>query len=126
MAKRKKPITCKKCGKRFSYSASSHPLGRLKKHMVKVHPEWHKATIRKAKRTVKNKDQLLDEMQYTDDMLAQSLMSAGIPLQPPITAQPVQHQDLIGAILTGIKIGQTIASGIKLAKTVKKKVGKKK
>ena len=76
MAKRKKPLTCKKCGKKFYHSAKSHPIGRLKKHIVKTHPEWHKATIRKAKRTMKNKSKLNTELQYTDDMIVQSLLSA--------------------------------------------------
>ncbi|GAH07989.1 unnamed protein product [marine sediment metagenome] len=121
MVKRKKPLTCKKCGKKFYHSAKSHPLGRLKKHIVKVHPEWHKATIRKAKRTVSKKRNKLDEeYQYTDDMLAQSLISAGIPLRQPVQQPPqipIEHESLVGAILTGIALA---SAGAKLATDIRK------
>lgn len=120
MAKRKKPLTCKKCGKKFYHSAKSHPIGRLKKHIVKTHPEWHKATIRKAKRTMKNKSKLNTELQYTDDMIVQSLLSAGIPLRQPLQQPPqipIEHESLVGAILTGIALA---SAGAKLAGDIRR------
>lgn len=120
MTKHKKPLTCKKCGKKFSFSAKSHPIGRFKKHMVKEHPEWHKATIRKQKKTMKGRNKLDTELQYTDDMIVQSLLSAGIPLRQPMQQAPqipIEHESLVGAILTGIALA---SAGAKLAGDIRK------
>ncbi|GAG83190.1 unnamed protein product, partial [marine sediment metagenome] len=105
-------------------------FGRLSKHIWKEHKDKQRAKIKKGQRA-KTK-QLDEEFQYTDDMLVQSLLNAGIPLSPPVQQQvpypnqPVQHESLTGAILTGIKIGQAIASGVAVAKTVKKSLPKRK
>jgi len=104
----------------------------MSKHIWREHSDKQRAKIRKG---IRNKStQLNEELQYTDDMFAQSLMKAGIPLyapqqQPvPYPNQPVQHDSLVGAILTAIKIGQAIATGVTAGKTIKKAVtkGKKK
>jgi len=117
--KRKKPLTCKSCGKKFSFSAKSHPLGRLRKHIKNDHPEYHKSIIRKAKKTRSKATKLDTEMQYTDDMIVQSLLSAGIPLRQPQQAPPqipIEHESLVGAILTGIALA---SAGAKLATDIR-------
>ncbi|GAG74221.1 unnamed protein product, partial [marine sediment metagenome] len=102
----------------------------LSKHIWKEHKSKQSAKIKKGQRA-KTK-QLNEELQYTDDMIVQSLLNAGIPLsapmqqQVPYPNQPVQHESITGAILTGIKIGQAIASGVTIAKTVKKSLPKRK
>ena len=124
-------VTCPYCKKKF-HKGKTNEFGRMSKHIWKEHPDKQRAKIRKGLR--EKSKQLDEELQYTDDMLAQSLMNAGIPLyapqqQPvPYPNQPVQHESLVGAILTGIKIGQAIATGITAGKTIKKAVtkGKKK
>ncbi|MBA7545514.1 hypothetical protein ES705_37883 [subsurface metagenome] len=116
--KYKKPIHCPVCKKTFSYKAKSAPIGRLSKHIKNAHPKYKR---KKAKR----KSKIQQEMEYTDDMLVASLMKAGIPLKAPSQeppAPPIQHDSIIGAILTGISIGQAIAKGVKARK--KKKAGK--
>lgn len=135
MTKRKKPLTCKKCGKKFSYSAKSHPLGRLRKHIKNEHPEYHKSIIRKGKKTRNKVSQLDRELQFTDDMILQSLMDAGIPIHAPQQAPmlnpyaPTQHQSVAGALITAYKLGQTAYTayqgGKALYKGVKKVVKKK-
>ena len=129
---KKKPLTCKKCGKKFSYSAKVHPLGRLRKHIKKEHPEYHKAIIRKGKRTRNKVSQLDQELQFTDDMIIQSLMNAGIPLVAPQQAPmlnpytPTQHQSLTGALISAYKLGQTAYTAYKGVKAVSKAVKKRK
>lgn len=135
--KNKKPLTCKICGKKFSYTAKSHPLGRLSKHIKSEHPSAHKSRINKAKRTRKKGDTLDKELQFTDDMILQSLMNAGIPIYAPQQNQPIidpysptQHQSIAGALITAYKLGQagyTAYKGVKaVSKAVKSARGKKK
>ncbi|GAG62868.1 unnamed protein product, partial [marine sediment metagenome] len=132
LSKRKKPLTCKKCNKKFSHSAKSHPLGRLRKHIKKEHPDYHKAIIRKAKKTRNKESQLDRELQFTDDMIVQSLVDAGIPLHVPRQAPmldpyaPTQHQSITGALITAYKVGQTAYTAIKGAKAISKAVKKRK
>ena len=122
-------VTCPYCKKKF-HKGKTNEFGRLSKHIWKEHPDKQRAKIRKGQRN--RSKQLDEELQYTDDMLVQSLMNAGIPLtapvqqQVPYPGQPVQHESITGAILTGIKIGQAIATGIQAGKTIKKAVTKKK
>ncbi|GAG63925.1 unnamed protein product [marine sediment metagenome] len=120
-------VQCPVCKRKF-HKGKTNEFGRMSKHLWKEHPDYMKKKIRKG---VRDKGKQLDEeLQYTDDMILQSLMSAGIPLQAPqqipYANQPVVHQDIAGAILTGIKIGQAIATGVKAGKTIKKAVTKKK
>ncbi|GAG61292.1 unnamed protein product [marine sediment metagenome] len=122
-------VTCPYCKKKFHKGKTSE-FGRMSKHIWKEHKDKQRAKIKKGQRA-KTK-QLDEEFQYTDDILVQSLLNAGIPLSPPMQQQvpypnqPVQHESLTGAILTGIKIGQAIASGVAVAKTVKKSLPKRK
>jgi len=122
-------VTCPYCKKKFHKGKTSE-FGRLSKHIWKEHKDKQIAKIKKGQRA--KQKQLNEELQYTDDMFAQSLMNAGIPLyapqqqQVPYPNQPVQHESIVGAILTGIKIGQAIATGITAGKTIKKAVTKKK
>jgi len=114
--KYKKPIHCPVCNKTFSYKAKTAPIGRLSKHIKNAHPKYKR---KKAKR----KSKVQQEMEYTDDMLVTSLMKAGIPLRAPSQVPPetpIQHDSIIGAILTGISIGQAIAKGVKARKARKK------
>ena len=95
-----------------------------------------KRKIRKGKRdSAKGKDeQLLDELQFTDDMIIQTLINAGIPIQYPQQQQmlnpytPVQHQSVTGALITAYKLGMTAVEGYKagkkIVKTIKKVRGK--
>lgn len=132
LTKRKKPLTCKKCGKKFSHSAKAHPLGRLRRHIKKEHPEYHKSIIRKAKRTRNKVSQLDKELMFTDDMIIQSLIDAGIPLHAPQQPQmlnpyaPTQHQSITGALITAYKVGQTAYTAYKGAKAISKAVKRKK
>ena len=135
MTKRKKPLTCKKCGKKFYHSAKAHPLGRLRKHIKKEHPEYHKSIIRKGKRTRNKASQLDKELQFTDDMILQSMIDAGIPIhmpqqQPMLNPYtPTQHQSVAGALITAYKLGQTAYTAYKGGKALVKgvqKVAKKK
>lgn len=118
-------VTCPVCKRKF-HKGKTPEFSRLSKHLWREHPEYMRKKIRKGKRD--KVKQLDEELQYTDDMLIQSLMNAGIPLsapqQVPYPNQPAVHQDLVGAILTGIKIGQAIASGIQAGKQIKKAVSK--
>lgn len=122
-------VTCPYCKKKFHKGKTSE-FGRLSKHIWKEHKDKQRAKIKKGQRT-KGK-QLDAELQYTDDMLVQSLMNAGIPLsaptnqQVPYPNQPVQHESITGAILMGIKIGQALVTGIQAGKTIKKAVTRKK
>ncbi|GAH61125.1 unnamed protein product, partial [marine sediment metagenome] len=50
MAKRKKPITCPVCKKRFSYSAKTAPIGRLSKHIRLKHPKYKRKKAKKSRR----------------------------------------------------------------------------
>lgn len=121
--------TCPYCKRKF-HKGKTNEFGRLSKHIWKEHADKQKAKIRKGQRA-KGK-QLDSELQYTDDMIVQSLMNAGIQLSPPqqqavpYPNQPVQHESLVGAILTGIKIGQAMVTGIQAGKTIKKAVTKRK
>jgi hypothetical protein len=121
-------LTCPYCKRKF-YKGKTNEFGRMSKHIWREHKDKQKAKIRKGQRD--KRKQLDSELQYTDDMLVQSLMQAGIPLyapqqQPvPYGTQPTQHESLTGAILTGIKIGQAIAAGVKTVQTVKKITSKK-
>lgn len=113
--KRKKPIHCPVCNKGFSYNAKTAPIGRLSKHIKNAHPKYKRAKSTKSKRQ--------REMEYTDDMIVNSLRQYGIPLQAPPQAppqQPIQHESIVGAILTGISIGEAIHKGVKARKAKKK------
>lgn len=88
---------------------------------------------RKAKKNRESK--LLDELQFTDDMTIQSLMSAGIPLQMPQQQQayrqppqiPIEHESLVGALLTGLALATAsakLAGEVRRVPKSKKKKGK--
>ncbi|MBA7686607.1 hypothetical protein ES703_95057 [subsurface metagenome] len=65
---------------------------------MKEHPEWHKATIKKAKRTVKSKVRQLDkEFMAIDDILLAKAFGKGI--QPEYNAI---HEQLGGLILEAL------------------------
>ncbi|GAI81348.1 unnamed protein product, partial [marine sediment metagenome] len=114
------------------HSAKAHPLGRLRKHIKKEHPEYHKAIIRKGNKTRNKASQLDKELMFTDDMIIQSLMDAGIPLHAPQQQPmlnpyaPTQHQSITGALITAYKVGQTALTAYKGVKAVSKAVKKRK
>ena len=131
MTKKKKPLTCPVCKRKFSYSAKSNPMGRMSKHLWKEHKSYMMKKQKSGKKKAKSKGtQLERELQFTDDMILQSLMDAGIPLSMPQQPQmlnpyaPTQHQSIAGALITAYKLGQTAYTAYKgvraLGKAVKK------
>lgn len=118
MAKRKyrKPIHCPVCSKTFSYKAKSAPIGRLSKHIKNAHPKYKR-------KKATSKSSLQKEMEYTDDMILKSLLSAGIPLKLPqqeLPQQPIQHEQLVGALLTAIKVISALSKVAKARKAKRK------
>ena len=130
----KKPITCPVCKKRF-HKGKTDAFGRMSKHLWREHPDYMKRKIKKGQRAKRksSESELLDELQFTDDMILQSLGNAGIPIgypqQPPMLNpySPTQHQSIAGSLITAYKLGMqayTVYKGGKaLVKQVKK--GKK-
>lgn len=128
-------VTCPVCKRKF-HKGKTPEFKRLSKHLWKEHPDYMRRKIRKGKReSVKSKDeQLLDELQFTDDMIIQTLMNAGIPIHYPQQApmlnpySPVQHQSVTGTLIAAYKLGlaaaQTYKAGKKVVKAVKKARGK--
>ena len=119
MAKRRKPLTCKICKKKFYHSAKTHPIGRLNKHLWKEHKtamkKKHSAGMRKAKR--KNAIRPLDrEFMAIDDILLAKTFSGE---QLPYNAI---HEQLGGLILEALI--PIVTEGIKYA--VARKKAKKK
>jgi len=103
----------------------------LSKHIKQAHPTAHKKRLAKAKRTRKSADTLDTELQFTDDMILQSLMNAGIPIYAPQQSQPIldpysptQHQSVAGALITAYKLGQAGYTAYKGAKAFGKAVKK--
>ncbi|GAG74213.1 unnamed protein product, partial [marine sediment metagenome] len=74
-------VTCPYCKKKF-HKGKTNEFGRLSKHIWKEHKSKQSAKIKKGQRA-KTK-QLNEELQYTDDMIVQSLLNAGIPLSAPM------------------------------------------
>ncbi|GAG89129.1 unnamed protein product [marine sediment metagenome] len=103
--------------------------------MWKDHSDYMKRKIKSGKRKAKKEDVLLDELQFTDDMILQSLMNAGIPINYPQQQQmlnpyqPTQHQSIAGTLITAYKLGMTAyttAKGIqKGVKAIKRRRTKK-
>ena len=73
-------VTCPVCKRKF-HKGKTPEFSRLSKHLWREHPEYMRKKIRKGKRD--KAKQLDEELQYTDDMIIQSLMNAGIPLSAP-------------------------------------------
>lgn len=118
MVKKRKPLTCKVCGKKFSYSAKSNPFGRMSKHMWKSHKPFmmkrQKAGQRKSKR--KQEVRPLDrEFMAIDDILLAKQFSG----QKQYDAT---HEQLGGLILEALI--PIVTEGIKYA--VARKKAKKK
>lgn len=135
MAKRKKPLTCPVCKRKFSYSAKVNPMGRMSKHLWKDHKSYMMRKQKSGKKKAKSKTTELDkELQWTDDMIIKSLQEAGIPLSMPTQQQapylnpytPTQHQSIAGALITAYKLGTTAISAIQSAKAIGKAIKKAK
>jgi hypothetical protein len=129
MAKRKKPLTCPVCKKKFSYSAKANPMGRLSKHLWSKHRSYMMRKQKSGKKKAKSRgSQLDDELQWTDDMIIKSLTDAGIPLSMPSQQQapymnpysPTQHQSITGALIAAYKAGQLAYATYKVAKPIVK------
>lgn len=126
-------LNCPYCERKFSGDRKI-AFGRMSKHIWKEHSVKHKKKIRKGQR--ESKSQLDAELEYTDDMILQSLMDAGIPIkqprqmnyqqpmyQPiPYYGEPTQHESIAGALITAFKLGQKAYTVYKVAKPVVKKV----
>jgi len=103
----------------------------LSKHIKLSHPTAHKKRLAKAKKTRKSANTLDKELQFTDDMILQSLMNAGIPIYAPQQSQPLldpyaptQHQSVAGALITAYKLGQAGYTAYQAGKGVVKAVKK--
>ncbi|GAH56132.1 unnamed protein product [marine sediment metagenome] len=131
----KKPLTCPVCKKRFSYSAKTNPFARQSKHMWSKHRAYMLKKQKSGKRKAKSRASQLDkELQWTDDMIINSLQKAGIPLQMPMQNQapylnpyaPTQHQSITGVIISAFKAGQMAYGAYKAVKGVSSAVKKAK
>jgi len=115
-------VTCPYCKKKF-HKGKTNEFGRMSKHIWKEHKVQQS---RKIKRGLKRpKEQLEEELQWTDDMIIQSLREAGIPLQAPQYAPPMQyqpqHQVDVGLIIQGVKLGIELAKkGEQLGRGIRK------
>jgi len=125
-------LSCPVCKRKF-YKGKTSDFGRLSKHLWKHHPDYMRRKIKSGQRKKKSKSkELLDELQFTDDMIIQSLTNAGIniayPQQPPMLNpySPTQHQSLAGALITAYKLGMTAYKTYQVGKTVHKAVKKRK
>ncbi|MBA7545637.1 hypothetical protein ES705_38006 [subsurface metagenome] len=121
MAKRRKPLTCKVCGKKFSYSAKTNPFGRMSKHMWKDHKEYMKKKQRAGKKKAKQKNYVrpLDrEFMAIDDLLLSNALGGSHQSQQ---YDPI-HEQLGGLILKALL--PIVVEGI--AKSIQKKRAKKK
>ncbi len=118
MAKQRKGyLTCQVCGKRFSFKAKTHPLGRMSKHKIKDHPKQHKASLAKAKRT-RNKAKAIirpldREFMAIDDLLLSDVLSKSRDYD-------ATHEQLGGLIIEALL--PIVVEGI--AKAIKKKKAK--
>ncbi|GAG80621.1 unnamed protein product, partial [marine sediment metagenome] len=73
-------LTCPYCKKKF-HKGKTNEFGRMSKHIWREHADKQRAKIKRGQRA--KAKQLDEELQYTDDMLVQSLINAGIPLSAP-------------------------------------------
>jgi len=117
MAKRRKPLTCKVCGKKFSYSAKTNPFGRLSKHMWKFHKPYMKKKQNAGKRKAKKKNAIrpLDrELMAIDDILLSNALGGA-------KQYDATHEQLGGLLIEALL--PIAVEGI--AKAIKKKRAKK-
>jgi hypothetical protein len=117
MAKRRKPLTCKVCGRKFSYSAKTNPFGRMSKHMWKDHKEYMKKKQTAGKRKAKKKNAVrpLDrEFMAIDDLLLSNALGGR-------TQYDATHEQLGGLIIEALL--PIAIEGI--AKVIQKKKAKK-
>lgn len=120
MAKRRKPLRCKICGKGFSFSAKTHPLSRLNKHRWKDHKTQATKAIKK--RPARGK--VVSELELADDLLLKQinqLKATYSPQQPYQAEHNIAIGALIQGVMLGVEIAQTVAKGVKAIKKAKKK-----
>jgi len=124
-------VTCPYCKKKF-HKGKTNEFGRLSRHIWKDHGDKHRAKIRKGQRD--SRKQLMSELEYTDDMILQSLIDAGINISPPrqqslqpqyyapppYPTQPTEHESLTGALITAVKVGMQISKAVKTSTTTKR------
>jgi len=117
MAKRRKPLTCKVCNRKFSYSAKTNPFGRMSKHMWKEHKSYMKKKQTAGKRKAKRKDAVrpLDkEFMAIDDILLSKALTGS------------QQYDSTHEQLGGLIIEALLPIAVEsIAKAIQKKRGKK-
>lgn len=121
--KRKKPLVCSICGKKFYYSAKTHPLTRLNKHRWKEHPKQARKSI--SNRTSKSK--IDAEQDLADDLLLkqiEALKTQYSPRQPYQAEHNIAVGTLIEGVMLGIELVKQAQSGVKKVKEYKKKVKK--
>ena len=118
--KRKKPLTCKICGKKFSFTAKEHPIARLNKHRWKE----HRTQALKATKSRPRKKQITSELELTDDLLLRQINELKQQYSPQQPYQP-EHNIAVGALIQGVMLGveiaQTVGKGVKAIKKARKK-----
>lgn len=97
-SKKKKPLTCPVCKKKFYHSSKSHPMKRLSKHLWKEHRSYMekkiRAGVRKSKQTkVRDLDK---EFMAMDDIILAVLM------EEMKHRDSIQHEALGGKILSRV------------------------
>lgn len=118
MAKRKKPLVCKYCKKKFYHTSKSSPLARLNKHQWKVHrPTMNKKM--KARKKKKPKVTKLDkEFMAIDDILLSDLLDRRGSSRSDYDSVHEQLGGLIIEVLLPIAV-ESIARAIKKKKAKK-------
>lgn len=119
-SKKRKPLTCKICGKKFSFTAKEHPIKRLNKHRWKDHPTQAKRALKSRPR----KSKITSELELADDLLLRQIEQLKNQYAPSRTYQP-EHNIAVGALIEGVMIGVEIAKGVKGIADIAKKRKKK-
>jgi len=117
LTKRRKPLTCKVCGRKFSYSAKSNPFGRMSKHMWKDHKDFMKRKQKAGKRKASKVTKLDREFMAIDDILVADLIDRK---STSVEYDPI-HEQLGGLLLKAIL--PIAVEGI--AKAIQKRKAKK-
>lgn len=125
-------VTCPVCKRKF-HKGKTDEFGRLSKHLWKDHSDYMRKKIKSGVR--RKRRQLESEFEYTDDMILQSLIDAGIPIKQPRQIQqqpiyqpipyqqyPTEHESLAGSLITAFKLGQKAYATYKVAKPIVKKI----
>lgn len=100
--KRKKPLTCPVCKRKFSHSAKTHPMKRLSKHLWSEHKSYMLKKQKSGKRKKAKTSQLDEELMLADDMTMLVLLEMDERLAR-LEGRPTQHQDVYGMAIDHVK-----------------------